>query len=60
MTIPAMHGILANWAPPEERGQMSSFVYAGEAHFLQIGQTYRQNCLPFYRSSGWDGYDDDH
>ncbi|CAH0563407.1 unnamed protein product [Brassicogethes aeneus] len=31
MTFPAMHVILAHWAPPTERSVMSSIVYSGTA-----------------------------
>lgn len=31
VTFPAMHVMLANWAPPNERSVMSSIVYAGTA-----------------------------
>lgn len=31
VTFPAMHVILAQWAPPNERSVMSSIVYAGTA-----------------------------
>lgn len=31
VTFPAMHVLLAHWAPPTERSIMSSIVYAGTA-----------------------------
>ncbi|XP_025836454.1 sialin [Agrilus planipennis] len=31
VTFPAMHVMLAHWAPPSERGTISSIVYAGTA-----------------------------
>lgn len=31
VTFPAMHVMLANWAPPTERSVMSSITYAGTA-----------------------------
>lgn len=31
VTFPAMHVLLAHWAPPTERSVMSSIVYAGTA-----------------------------
>lgn len=31
VTFPAMHVMLAHWAPPNERSVMSSIVYAGTA-----------------------------
>jgi ACS family sodium-dependent inorganic phosphate cotransporter len=30
LTTPAMHEILAYWAPPDERSQLCSIVYAGK------------------------------
>ncbi|XP_035701990.1 putative inorganic phosphate cotransporter [Folsomia candida] len=29
LTVPAMHEILAHWAPPDERSQLAGIVYAG-------------------------------
>jgi hypothetical protein len=28
--FPAMHGLLASWAPPDEKSKLASIVYAGK------------------------------
>lgn len=32
VTFPAMHVMVAKWAPPNERSVLASIVYAGKLH----------------------------
>lgn len=36
VTFPAMHVMIAKWAPPNERNVLVSIVYAGKIKFLLI------------------------
>lgn len=36
VTFPAMHIMIAKWAPPNERSVLASIVYAGKIQFLLI------------------------
>lgn len=36
VTFPAMHIMIAKWAPPNERSVLASIVYAGKIKFLLI------------------------
>lgn len=33
---PSTHAILGKWAPPTERGRLSTYIYAGENSFLTL------------------------
>ncbi len=38
VTFPAMHALLAKWAPPVERSKLGAFVYAGQSRGCACAQ----------------------
>lgn len=45
VTFPAMHIMIAKWAPPNERSVLASIVYAGKIKFLLIEKNYLEFLL---------------
>jgi len=35
MTFPALCTLLAQWAPPEEKGKFATLVFAGNAYYAR-------------------------
>jgi hypothetical protein len=44
-TFPAINAILAHWVPPQQRGILGSFVFAGEFWFVRTTFYNLQMCI---------------
>ena len=55
VTLPVMHAMLAQWAPPLERSKLSTFIYAGVTWGIVVTYpaTGKEFCKTFFLPIPW-------
>ena len=55
VTLPVMHAMLAQWAPPLERSKLSTFIYAGVTWGIVVAYplTGKEFCKTFFLHIPW-------